>query len=148
MTPKKLSVSSTSVQLDNGQSAAVFVGSGDPIRIPRYKRIPTATWTIPKIYNSWNPLLRVLSLNIGKVSSSDFGNLPGDIWMFTGSEAGEFLNTDGVVQIRADHSFEMKLHPGANGTTLGWNAIYNQANEEWLNVSPDMYESTNFLGIW
>jgi hypothetical protein len=145
--PKKLSVSSTSTKLDDG-STSVWVTGGDVVKQPRYKRIPTATWSIPKVYSSWDTLLATIEGSIGKVGSADFGGLPGDVWMFTGCEGGEYLNAGGTVQIRADFTFEMKTVPDGSGGTLGWNALYDEANSRWDNTTPLVYESTDFNGFW
>jgi len=143
--PRTLSVSGEMKRLDSGRHF-YWYGTSDIAGVPIYKRIITATLTIPKVYTTSAAIITAAQSYLGKVNdaTANFEGLTTEYWLFSGIRSTEYINAAGSKRWRAELSFELRVVPAVGGGTGGWNHVFDPTVPGWKKLTVDPYQTANF----
>jgi hypothetical protein len=137
--PRNGSASAEFKRLDNGQNFNWY-GTDDAAGVPIFKRIITATLTIPKVFTSHSTLMTRIASHIGKLNDAAFEGQAAEAWLFSGSRHEEYTNSNGNTRWRAYFNFELRIVPGPGYH----NHVYDPTTKTWRRLANDPYETEDF----
>lgn len=125
--------------LNIGRPTSTTWKNHSPINQDLFKRVPTVSIKVPKIYGTIETVCQRIVSSAGKVNLSTFCGNAAHTVLFNGASGGEFRNDKGIKRWRVEFNFEFRIP--------SWQKLYNEQAGEFQELSTPLYETANFSDL-